>query len=417
MNDLSKFSRDLARQLNKKLGKAAMPIKATAINDLTPDELWVPSDFLDVNRVTGGSLFKFAPAGNVITLAGTEASGKSLVAQNLLKNAKENGFFPILVETEKALSYSGAQSSGMLSQPEMGGLVLQTGYVETCLVSLDTVISKCVESGVQPIIVLDSLGNLDIEKTVKDVLKGKLVLDQGQFQRSVKIMLKHLTNLCSIHDIPMVIVTHIYFEPGMYGGKKIYGGQHLKYMSNTILLTSTVRRKDKTGYDLKLTSLKNRVCPPFQEAKIDIDIRTSEVKRFAGLIDTALDLELVEMNGNYIYVPHLDAKLYKKEIEGKRSADVFTQDFLLELEDKIIDSGYDTISFSDDLAMEVYDNSIEESGPAKKDDKGSGKTEAEQIIEGSEPKVDAAKVDLELAAFSAPEAPPADAKIIDETAD
>lgn len=372
---LDKFSRDLARSLNTKLSTTSMPLKAVAFDQMEDDDVWVGSDFLDANRITGNSLFKFIPSGNVITLAGQEASGKSLLGLNLLKNAKDVGYFPVLVETEKALSYGGAQTAGLLNQPELGGMILRTGYVESCLVAIDQVINKCVKAGVPPILMLDSLGNLDIEKTVSDVAKGKLILDQGQFQRSVKIMLKHLTNLCAVHDIPFIIITHIFFEPGMYGGKRIYGGQHLKFLSNTILFTSTVKRKDKKGYDLKLTSIKNRVCPPFQEAKIEIDIKTSRVKRFAGLAQVAEDLELFEKTGNYLYVPHLDCKLYKAQIESSRADDVFTPEFLEQLEDKIITTGYDTITFSDELANELFSDM--EGARAEKIDKKIDKKDSE----------------------------------------
>ncbi len=397
---MDKFGRDLARSLNAKLSKSSMPLKAQSFDMMEDTDIWVGTDFLDANRITGNSLFKFIPSGNVITLAGQEASGKSLLGLNVLKNAKEVGYFPVLVETEKALSYHGAETAGLLQHPELGGLLLRTGYVESCLVAMDQVIRKCVDSGVKPILMLDSLGNLDIEKTVADVIKGKLVLDQGQFQRSVKIMLKHLTNLCAIYDIPFIIITHIFYEPGMYGGKRIYGGQHLKFLSNTILFTSTEKRKDKKGYDLKLTSLKNRVCPPFQKAKIEIDIKTSQVRRFAGLADVARDLNLLEKTGNYLYVPHLDIKLYKSQIEGDYATKVFIPDFLEKLEDKILSTGYDTISFSDELANELFSDMEGASKEGNKKDKKE-KTDDIEGLSSSAPKgkEDSAKLKVDMDQF------------------
>lgn len=363
------FAVDLARKLNKALGMGSgkpMPMSASAISQMADDSRWLGSDFLDVNRVTGGNLVKFVPTGNVVTIAGQEASGKSLIGLNVLKNARDAGCFPVVLETEKALSYNGVVRSGLYS-PDWDGLVLRTGYVETCLVALDRVIRESYNSGVRPVILLDSLGNLDIEKTLKDVLKGTLVLDQGTFQRSVKIMLKHLTGLCSMYDVPLIIITHIYMEPGMYGGKKIYGGQHLKFLSNTILFTSTTKKKNGVGYDLKLMSLKNRECPPFQEARVDIDIATSRVNRFAGLARVALDLGLFEKNGNYMYVPHIDKKLYESQIEGANADEVFSAEFLEELNDRIMSNGYNTISFDDELANDLHD-SLDGTHVNKKDD-------------------------------------------------
>jgi len=399
---LDKFSRDLAKSLNTKLSTTSMPLKAISFGDIADDDIWIGSDFLDANRITGNSLFKFIPGGNIVTIAGQEASGKSLLGSNLLKNGKEVGYFPVMVETEKALSYQSASTSGLLQSPELGGLLLRTGYVESCLVSIDHVINRCVQSGIRPMILLDSLGNLDIEKTVSDVAKGKLILDQGQFQRSIKIMLKHLTNLCAVYDIPFIIITHIFYEPGMFGGKRIYGGQHLKFLSNTILFTSTIKRKDGNGYDLKLTSLKNRVCPPFQEARIEIDIKTSKVKRFAGLAQVALDLELFEKAGNYIYVPHLDAKLYRKQIEGNRSNDVFIPDFLEQLEEKILTTGYDSISFSDELANELFAD-IEGAGVSDKKGKANNKQKSKEDKAGpslsADKDIDSSKMEVDVESF------------------
>lgn len=358
MSTSTKFSVEMARRLNKILGlgsTAAMPLEATAMSQMADATEWVPSDFLDVNRVTSGNLSKFVPSGNVITLAGQEASGKSLIGLNVMKHARNAGLFPVILETEKALSYSGLCRVG-LDGPDTDGLVVRTAYVETTLVALDKIIRDAYASGVRPIILLDSLGNLDIEKTLKDVLKGSLVLDQGTFQRSVKIMLKHITGLCAMYGIPMIIVTHIYMEPGLYGGRKIYGGQHLKFLSNTILFTSAMKKRDGTGYDLKLMSLKNRECPPFQEAKIDIDLRTSRVNRYAGLSRVAVDLGLFEKAGNYVYVPHLDKKLYESQIEGGHSELVFTPDFLSQMNDTIVSNGYSTITFGDNLANDLHDS-------------------------------------------------------------
>lgn len=399
------FGRDLAKTLNTKLSTTSMPLKAQSFEQIVDDDIWVGSDFLDANRITGNSLFRCVPSGNIVTIAGQEASGKSMLGLNLLKNAQDVGYFPVLVETEKALSYNSAKKSGLLQRPDIGGLLLRTGYVESCLVAVDSVINKCVASGIKPFILLDSLGNLDIEKTVQDVLKGKLVLDQGQFQRSVKIMLKHLTNLCAIHDIPFIIITHIFFEPGMYGGKRIYGGQHLKFLSNTILFTSTEKKKDKTGYDLVLTSVKNRVCPPFQKARIEIDIRTSQVNRFAGLADVATDLGLLEPTGNYLYVPHMDVKLYKSQIEGPRSLEVFVPEFLQKLEDQIHASGYNTITFSDELANELLgDVESKKEKKTKTDESGESQppaAEMAELISGEEQKLDSTNLKIDFDQFTA----------------
>lgn len=350
--DVNKFINTLSGSLNKLMEKSFGNFQAMSFSQVEEqEELFLPSDFLDLNRIMTGDLFGFMPPGNIVVLAGKEASGKSLVGYNVLKNCQLNGITPVLIETEYAINQRTFRNAGIISQ--MGGLVVRLGYVEQAIVAFDEIVRKFVAAGIPIAICLDSLGNLGHEKTVKDIAKGDLKQDMGMFQKSLKVFLKHACHLCSAYQIPFVIITHIFFDPSPYGGgAKIYGGQHLKFLANATTMFSSARKKENAGFELSAFSLKNRLCPPLQTALIDIDIRTSRANKYAGMVDLATNLGIFEKAGSYTYLPHLDKKMYAKEIYN-RGSEIFTPDLLGELNEKLHKTSYDTITFTDGSAGDM----------------------------------------------------------------
>jgi len=347
-----KFISGLSNDLNKLMEGSFGNFQAMSFAQVEEqEELLIPSDFYDLNRIMTGDLFGFMAPGNIVVLAGKEASGKSLVGYNFLKNCQANGITPVLMETEYAINQRTFKNAGIVS--ELGGLVVRLGYVEQAIVVFDEIVRRFVKAGIPIAICLDSLGNLGHEKTVKDIAKGELKQDMGMFQKSLKVFLKHACHLCAAHQIPFVIITHVFFDPSPYGGgAKIYGGQHLKFLSNATTMFSSARKKENAGFELSAFSLKNRLCPPLQTATIDIDIRTSKANKFAGMVDLAKNLGVFEAAGSYVYVPHKDKKYYTKEIYA-RGSEFFTPEVMQELNEKLHSTSYDTITFTDGSAGDM----------------------------------------------------------------
>lgn len=389
---LDKAVDDVAGNLNKLMEKSFGHFEAVSFNQVEEEDLiFVPSDFLDLNRIMTGDLFGFMPPGNIVVLAGKEASGKSLVGYNFLRNAQSMGILPVLFETESAINKNTFNNAGIVSQD--GGLVVRLGYVEQAIIAFDKVVNDFVKAGIPIAICLDSLGNLGHEKTVKDIAKGELKQDMGMFQKSLKAFLKHACHLCAAHKIPFVIVTHIFFDPSPYGGgAKVYGGQHLKFLANTSAMFDGGKKQDDGTFQLRAKTIKNRLCPPFQNATIDIDIRTSQVNRYAGMVELAKDLEIFEKAGSYVYLPHLDKKMYASEIY-KNAPDIFTPEVLGALNDKLRSTSYDTISFDDGSPGDMI---AQLEAGSKADFKQAPPSQTGGEAEDGKPKVIAPELDADL---------------------
>jgi len=56
-----------------------------------------------LNACLTGSLFKGAPAGRVLTLAGSTGCGKSYLALSFCRNAQKMGYTPIYLDSESAI--------------------------------------------------------------------------------------------------------------------------------------------------------------------------------------------------------------------------------------------------------------------------------------------------------------------------
>ena len=68
----------------------------------------VISDYIDsgnyiLNACLTGSLFKGAPAGRVLTLAGSSGCGKSYLALSFCRNAQKKGYTPLYLDSESAI--------------------------------------------------------------------------------------------------------------------------------------------------------------------------------------------------------------------------------------------------------------------------------------------------------------------------
>ena len=68
----------------------------------------VIKDYIDsgnyiLNACLTGSLFKGAPAGRVLTLAGSSGCGKSYLALSFCRNAQKKGYTPLYLDSEAAI--------------------------------------------------------------------------------------------------------------------------------------------------------------------------------------------------------------------------------------------------------------------------------------------------------------------------
>ncbi len=295
MSDKS-FFKSLRTGLNKHMYSEEM--RHSTIGNISE---WIPSDFLDFNRICSGDLNLCLPAGKTLCVAGPEHSGKTFIIMNLFKHAQAAGYHPILFETEGAWTDEFCESLDVDPDNLTYNYVVK---IEDLIIGLEEIKEKLKKKmkadGHVPkiIMALDSLGNLDTYKKERDTAANKAVLDQGLQARYIKSLFKTIKELTVVNHIPFIYSNHLVGNPGeMYAVEDIVGGKAPKLQSDIIavLRNKPLRTLDKTiyGSDVTITTRKNRFYPPHQKAKVEIDFSKGP-NSYAGIVDIAIDLGMIQ---------------------------------------------------------------------------------------------------------------------------
>lgn len=120
------------------------------------------------------------------------------------------------------------------------------------------------------------------------------------------------------------------------------GGKYPKLASWMIFyLSKSLKKEDKNivGQLINVQNRKNRSVPPFQKAVIDLDYRKG-INYYAGMADLALNLGIFGKDGNYYVVN--DKKMYGIQIM-KKSKEIFTDELMNEMNQKLQEIGYYSI--------------------------------------------------------------------------
>ena len=100
--DVSKFRKDLTKS-----------IPGISVGFKDPKH-WVSTGNYALNYAISGNFKRGIPLGKVTMFAGQSGSGKSYICSgNIVRNAQEQGIFPVLIDTENALDEKWLQPLGV----------------------------------------------------------------------------------------------------------------------------------------------------------------------------------------------------------------------------------------------------------------------------------------------------------------
>ena len=100
--DVSKFRKSITKSID-----------GISVGFTDPDT-WISTNNYALNYLISGDFTKGIPMGKVTVFAGESGAGKSFICSgNLIKNAQEQGIYPILVDTENALDEAWLQALGV----------------------------------------------------------------------------------------------------------------------------------------------------------------------------------------------------------------------------------------------------------------------------------------------------------------
>lgn len=313
-------------------GKAGKKGKASSVSFLNEIGLGENIDSfstgaLSVDIATGvGGI----PRGRVTEIYGPESSGKTTLTLHAIADCQRKGGVAAFIDAEHALDPEYAMNIGvntdelLFSQPESGDAALQT-------------VEMLVSSKAVDLIIIDSVAALVPEAELKGEIGDSHV---GLQARLMSQALRKITGGVSHSNSAVVFINQLREKVGVFFGspETTSGGKALKfYASMRIDVRRIGSKKDNEGNvvsnETKVKIVKNKVAPPFKEARSDI-IFGQGFSREMDVLNIAIDYKIVKKSGSWIS--------YEGQQVGQgliNSADYLEKnpDVLQEIEGKIMD--------------------------------------------------------------------------------
>lgn len=287
-NDKQKALDNAIIQIEKAFGKGVIKkLKQNPVEKI--DTISTGSIALDSALGVGG-----LPKGRIIEIFGPESSGKTTLALHVIAEAQKKGGLCAFIDAEHALDVIYARKLGVntddlvISQPDTGEQALH-------------IVEYLVCSGAVDVIVIDSVAAL----TPRAEIEGDMG-DQhmGLQARLLSHGLRKLTSAVSKANCILIFINQIRMKIGVvYGNPETTtGGNALKlYTSIRLDIRKIGSIKDKeniTGNETRVKVVKNKVAPPFREAKFDI-MYNEGISKLGEIIDIGAKLGVLEKAGAY----------------------------------------------------------------------------------------------------------------------
>ncbi len=346
--------------LQKKIASKAKGVHCSIMSEskIATVSDWVKSPTYDLNRIISGDIYKALPTRQLLALVGLEGTMKSSLMILLMADAQKQGFRPIIIDTERGITNEFCLRWGM---DPTNAMYIYTPWED----EIRTILAQLKESGEEKMIIgIDSIGGMDRIKVYEDAVKGDPKGDQGQLQKAIKTDLKLLLNTCVMSNSIGIITAHQY--PAMASVPMpdvIAGGRAVRLFPTIILQLKkhAIKDTDKTvtGQEITVTTLKNRLYPPFQDAVLNLDYNTG-LEPHAGMLDLAIAAGILTKDGTWYmkgeekfgYGPDRALKALK-ELDG-----IFD-----EMNTWLTTTGYSTINENVKAAEELVQKDIEEDAP------------------------------------------------------
>ena len=278
--------------------------------------------YLDLALGLGG-----LPKGRIIEIFGPESSGKTTLALHVIAEAQKRDGFAGFVDAEHALDPGYAKNIGVdidnlyVSQPDNGEQALE-------------IAEAMVRSGAMDVVVVDSVAALVPKAEIDGEMGDSHV---GQQARLMSQALRKLTAAISRSGCIVIFINQLREKIGVFYGnpETTTGGRALKFYSSVRLdvrRTESIKQGSEViGNAVKVKVVKNKVAPPFKEAKMDIMFGRG-ISKESDLLELGVESGIIEKSGAwYSYGGNRIGN-------GKENVKAYMRsqpDLLSEIEDKV----------------------------------------------------------------------------------
>ncbi len=276
-------------QIERQHGKGSIMKLGEAPARVAGDAIPTGALALDLALGIGG-----IPRGRVTEIFGSEASGKTTLAQHIIAEAQKAGGIAAYIDAEHAFDPRYAANCGvnlrdlLISQPDTGEQALE-------------ITETLVRSSAVDVIVIDSVAALAPRAEIEGEMGDAHV---GLQARLMSQALRKLSAAISKSKTAVVFINQLREKVGIvFGNPEVTpGGRALKFYSSVRI---DLRRGDAikqgtevVGTRVKARVVKNKVAPPFRSAEFDIMFNHG-ISREGNLIDLGMAAGLIKKAGAF----------------------------------------------------------------------------------------------------------------------
>ena len=311
--DLSKFRRSITKS-----------IEGVSIGFNDPTD-WISTGNFALNYLISGDFDRGVPLGKVVVFAGESGSGKSYICSgNLVRQAQQQGIYPILIDTENALDEDWLKALGVdTSEGQL--LKLNMAMIDDVAKMISEFVKeyKTIPEDQRPkvLFVLDSLGMLLTPTDVNQFEGGDLKGDLGRKPKALTALVRNCVNMFGSLNIGLVATNHTYASQDMFDpDDKISGGQGFIYASSIVVAMKKLKLKeDEDGNKISEVRgirsackiMKTRYAKPFESVQVKIPYETG-MNPYSGLVDLFEGKGLLNKDGNSLKYTLADGTVIKQ---------------------------------------------------------------------------------------------------------
>lgn len=322
-NDKSKALETALKQIRKDFGDGSI-MKLGENQAMNVETISTGSINLDVALGLGG-----VPRGRIIEVYGAESSGKTTIALHVVAEAQKAGGVAAFIDAEHALDPVYAKALGvdveelLISQPDFGEQALE-------------IADMLVRSGAIDVIVVDSVAAL----VPKAEIDGEMSDQQMGLQaRLMSKALRKLTASINKSKTTMIFINQVRDKIGGFSfgpQTTTTGGKALKFYSSVRMevkrIGSVKQGEEIVGNETVVKVTKNKVAPPFREAKFQI-MYGKGISRVGEILDMALDNDIVSKSGAWFSFGDIRLGQGKENVKARLEEE---KDLLESIEEKVM---------------------------------------------------------------------------------
>jgi len=276
-------------QIERQYGKGSIMKLGEAPARVAGDAIPTGALALDLALGIGG-----IPKGRVTEIFGSEASGKTTLAQHIMAETQKAGGIAAYIDAEHAFDPSYAANCGvnlrdlLISQPDTGEQALE-------------ITETLVRSSAVDVVVIDSVAALAPRAEIEGEMGDAHV---GLQARLMSQALRKLSAAISKSKTAVIFINQLREKVGIvFGNPEVTpGGRALKFYSSVRIdlrrVESIKQGTEMVGARVRARVVKNKVAPPFRSAEFDIMFNHG-ISKEGNLVDLGVTTGVVKKAGAF----------------------------------------------------------------------------------------------------------------------